>query len=145
MARHTTPMISPGSLGLSCVRGARRELTEEANTSVRIIIMLWTARSCRRRQCRLWLKRKHSADPAGAPKLRQNRFKYSSTVTHLFLRFWGQYAAYTSHQRVFAQSTIRASRASISKYVQSLFSQTSRTIRRLCLAYVSFFSLKGKF
>jgi hypothetical protein len=40
---------------------------------VRIII--WTGRHCRRRQCWLWLKRKHATGPASAPKLRQNRFK----------------------------------------------------------------------
>jgi hypothetical protein len=71
-----------GSLGLSCVRGARRELTEEGQhqgprCSVRIIIMLWTGRPCRRRQCWLWLKRKRATGPASAPKLRQNRFKYN--------------------------------------------------------------------
>src|SRR5208283_1479258 len=71
-ARHTTPMISAGSLGLSCVRGARRELTEEGQhqrprCSVRIIIMLWTGRPCRRRQCWLWLKRKRATGPASAP------------------------------------------------------------------------------
>jgi hypothetical protein len=43
--------------------------------SLRIIGMLWTGRSCRRRQCSLRRKRKR----ASAPKLRQNRFKYSAT------------------------------------------------------------------
>ena len=42
-----------------------------------IIVMLWTGTSCRGRQCWLWLKR----GPASAPKLRQNRFKYSATTT----------------------------------------------------------------
>src|SRR5271166_1940273 len=46
--------------------------------SLRIIGMLWTGRSCRRRQC--WLKRKRATGPASAPKLRQNRFKYSATT-----------------------------------------------------------------
>ena len=41
--------------------------------------MLWTGRSCRRRQCWLWRKRKRATGPASAPKLRQNRFKYSAT------------------------------------------------------------------
>jgi hypothetical protein len=44
--------------------------------SMRIIAMLWTGRSCRRRQCWLWRKRKRDTAPASAPKLRQNRFKY---------------------------------------------------------------------
>ena len=46
--------------------------------SLRIIGMLWTGRSCRRRQCWLWRKRKRATGPASAPKLRQNRFKCSS-------------------------------------------------------------------
>jgi hypothetical protein len=41
--------------------------------------MLWTGRSCRRRQCWLWRKRKRATGPTSAPKLRQNRFKYSAT------------------------------------------------------------------
>ena len=40
---------------------------------LRIIGMLWTGRSCRRRQCWLWRERKHATGPASAPKLRQNR------------------------------------------------------------------------
>jgi len=48
--------------------------------------MLWTGRSCRRRQCWLWRKRKRATGPASAPKLRQNRFKYRAT--HI-LRFLG--------------------------------------------------------
>ena len=43
--------------------------------SLRIIGMLWTGRSCRRRQCWLWRKRERATGPASAPKLRQNRFK----------------------------------------------------------------------
>src|SRR5271169_2292190 len=39
--------------------------------------MLWTGRSCRRRQCWLWRKRKRATGPASAPKLRQNRIKCS--------------------------------------------------------------------
>jgi hypothetical protein len=50
---HTNDLA--GSLGLSCVRGARRELTEEGQhqrpmCSVEITIMLWTGRTCRRRR-----------------------------------------------------------------------------------------------
>src|ERR1700680_3103074 len=48
--------------------------------------MLWTGRSCRRRQCWLWRKRKRATGPASAPKLRQNRFRYRAT--HI-LRFLG--------------------------------------------------------
>ncbi|SRR5260370_27339698 len=46
--------------------------------NLRIIGMLWTGRSCRRRQCWLWRKRKRATVPASAPKLRQNRIKCSS-------------------------------------------------------------------
>src|SRR6202521_6229195 len=78
---HTNDLA--GSLGLSCVRGARRELTEEGQhqrprCSVRITIMLWTGRPCRRGQCWLWRKGKGATGPASAPKLRQNRIKCSS-------------------------------------------------------------------
>ena len=45
--------------------------------------MLWTGRSCRRRQCWLWRKRKRATGPASAPKLRQNRFKYRATAEAL--------------------------------------------------------------
>ena len=45
--------------------------------SLRIIGMLWTGRSCRKRQCWLWRKRKRAAGPTSAPKLRQNRKQYS--------------------------------------------------------------------
>ena len=82
-----------GSLGLSCVRGASLEETsvkihrsqpacrqhQRPRCSLRIIGMLWTGRSCRRRQCWLWRKRKRATGPASAPKLRQNRFKYRAT------------------------------------------------------------------
>src|SRR5271166_1694645 len=53
--------------------------------SLRIIGMLWTGRSCRRRQCWLWRKRKRATGPASAPKLRQNRFKYRATAGSLGL------------------------------------------------------------
>jgi hypothetical protein len=46
--------------------------------SLRVIGMLWTGRSCRRRQCWLWRKRKRATGLASAPKLRQNRIKCSS-------------------------------------------------------------------
>jgi len=36
--------------------------------------MLWTGRSCRRRQCWLWRNRKRATGTASAPKLRQSRF-----------------------------------------------------------------------
>ena len=78
-----------GSVGLSCVRDAslkRRSVKihrsqpacrqhQRPRCSLRIIGMLWTGRSCRRRQYWLWRKRKRATVPASAPKLRQNRIK----------------------------------------------------------------------
>jgi hypothetical protein len=93
-ARHTTPMISLDRL--VCPAYGRQALKRRSvkihrsqpacrqhqrpRCSLRIIGMLWTERSCRRRQCWLWRKRKRATGPASAPKLRQNRFKYSSTA-----------------------------------------------------------------
>ena len=89
---HATPhpMISLDRLAC-CAYGAtprahRRRptpATEVQRCSVRIIIILWTGRPCRRRQCWLWLKRKHATGPASASKLRQNR----SAVNGHSLRF----------------------------------------------------------
>jgi hypothetical protein len=85
---HHTDCLA-GSLGLSCLRGASLDETigedhrfapimptaPATRCSLRIIGMLWTGRSCRRRQCSLWRKGKRATGPADAPKLRQNRFK----------------------------------------------------------------------
>jgi len=86
-ARHTTPMISLDRLvcrAYSTQALKRRSVKIQplaiqiaANTSDRgaargIIGMLWTGRSCRRRQCWLWRKRKRATGLASAPKLRQN-------------------------------------------------------------------------
>jgi hypothetical protein len=75
------PMISLDRFAC-CAYGAHAALTEDGRhqrprCSVRIIIILWTVRLCRRRQCWLWLKHKHATGPASAPKLRQNRIKCS--------------------------------------------------------------------
>ena len=93
-ARHTRPMISLdrlacrayGALALKR-RSVKIHRSQPAcrqhqrpRCSLRIIGMLWTGRSCRRRQCWLWRKRKRAAGPASAPKLRQNRFKYRATA-----------------------------------------------------------------
>jgi hypothetical protein len=51
---------------------------QQPRCSLRIIGMLWTGRSCRRRQCWLWRKRKRATGPASSPKLRQNGIKCSS-------------------------------------------------------------------
>ena len=92
-ARHSTPMISLDrlvcraygaqaltrrSVKIHCSQPACRQ-HQRPRCSLRIIGMLWTGRSCRRRQCWLWRKRKRATGPASAPKLRQNRFKYSAT------------------------------------------------------------------
>ena len=53
-----------------------------------IIVILWTGRFCRGRQCWLWLRR----GPASAPKLRQNRFKYSSTAVAILVGVLGHRA-----------------------------------------------------
>ena len=93
-ARHTTPMISLDRLvcrayGAQALkrRWVKIHRSQPAcrqhqrpRCSLRIIGMLWTGRSCRRRQCWLWRKRKRAAGPTSAPKLRQNRFKYSATT-----------------------------------------------------------------
>jgi hypothetical protein len=66
--------------------------TPAPKCSLRIIGMLWTGRSCRRRQCWIRRKRKRATGPVSAPKLRQNRFKYNSVhdlsaVNDCILRF----------------------------------------------------------
>ena len=92
-ARHTRPMISLDRLACRAYRALalkRRWVKihrsqpayrqhQRPRCSLRIIGMLWTGRSCRRRQRWLWRKRKRAAGPTSAPKLRQNRFKYSAT------------------------------------------------------------------
>ena len=73
-------MISLDRFGLSCVRGASLEETLGENSpqpacpqhqrprcSLGIIGMFWTGRSCRRRQCWPWRKRKRAIGPASAP------------------------------------------------------------------------------
>ncbi len=91
-ARHIDDLA--GSLGPSCVRGASLEETlgedsplatsmpaiPATEVHLRTIEMLWTGRSCRRGQCWLWRKRKRATGPASASKLRQNRFKYRTTI-----------------------------------------------------------------
>ena len=47
--------------------------------------MLWTGRSCRRRQCWLWRKRKRAAGPTSAPKLRQNRFNCKNLTSKMLV------------------------------------------------------------
>ena len=102
-ARHTTPIDLMISLDRLVCRAygtqtlKRRSVKihrsqpacrqhQRARCSLRIFGMLWTGRSCRRRQCWLWRKRKRATGPANAPKLRQNRFKYSATLAHLETR-----------------------------------------------------------
>src|SRR5271166_6274962 len=63
-----------GSLRFTCNRQPACRQRQRPRCSLRIIGMLWTGRSCRRRQCWLWRKRKRATGPASAPKLRQNRF-----------------------------------------------------------------------
>jgi hypothetical protein len=85
---HTDDLV--GSLVLSCVLCASLEETlgedsplatsrqhQRPRYSLRIIGMLWTGRSCRRRECWLWRKRKCVTGPATAPRLRQNPIKCS--------------------------------------------------------------------
>ena len=47
-----------------------------------IIVMLWTGRSCRRRQCWLWLKRKRPQVPQVHQSCVRTRIKCSQTIVY---------------------------------------------------------------
>ena len=126
-ARHTTPMISLDRLvcrayGAQALK--RRSVKihrlqpvclqhQRPRCSLRIIGMLWTGRSCRRRQCWLWRKRKRAAGPTSAPKLRQNRFEYGPTPVLV-------HALYADQTRCSPTFSIRFGIGSIRAYWQIL-------------------------
>ena len=97
-------MISLDRFGLSCVRGASLEETLGENSpqpacpqhqrprcSLGIIGMFWTGRSCRRRQCWPWRKRKRAIGPASAPRATiRTQFARSSPYSLIICDFTGR-------------------------------------------------------